>query len=85
MQTPEILRMLGQTGAQMPQLGQIKQMVGMLRSAGDPQALLRQMMQQNNPAMVRALDYIKQCGNDPKAAFEKLAAEKGISPADLGL
>ena len=43
------------------------------------------MMQQRNPAMMQALDYIRQHGNDPKAACEKLAAEKGIDLHDLGL
>ena len=59
-------------------------MIGMIRNAGNPQALMQQMMQ-NNPAMAQAFDYIKQNGGDPKAACEKLAAEKGISLKDLGL
>ena len=60
-------------------------MIGMMRNANDPQALLSQMMQQQNPGMMQALDYIKQNGGDPKAACEKLAAEKGINLKDLGL
>lgn len=46
---------------------------------------MQQMMQQNNPAFSQAMDYIRQHGGDPKAAFEALAAEKGINPADFGL
>lgn len=88
MQTPAILQMLsGQNTPllQTPQLGQLRQLVGMIRSAGNPQALLQQMMQQRSPQLVQAMDYIKQNGGDPKAACEKLAAEKGINLHDLGL
>lgn len=60
-------------------------MIGAIRNAHNPQALLQQMLQQNNPAFAQALDYVKQNGNDPKAAFEKLAKDRGINPAELGL
>lgn len=63
---------------------QIKQMIGMLRNMRNPQALLQQMMQ-NNPALSQAVEYIRANGGDPKQAFERLAAEKGVNPADLGL
>ena len=63
---------------------QIKQMIGMLRNMRNPQALLQQIMQ-NNPALSQAVEYIRANGGDPKQAFERLAAEKGVNPADLGL
>ena len=88
MQTPAILQMLsGQSTplSQMPQIGQLRQMIGMIRNAGDPQAFLTQMMQQRNPQLMQAIDYVKQHGGDPKAACESLAKEKGISLHDLGL
>ena len=69
----------------MPHLGQLRQMIGMIKNAGNPQALMQQMMQQNNPAMSQAMQYIKDNGGDPKAACEKLASEKGINLQDLGL
>ena len=88
MALPQILQMLsGQTmsGSQaMPQLGQLRQMISMMKNAGNPQALMQQMMQ-NNPAMSQAMQYIKDNGGDPKAACEKLATEKGINLHDLGL
>lgn len=88
MAIPAILQMLGgqtgQTTQLSQQIGRIKQMIGMIRSASDPQALLSQMMQQN-PGMSQAMDYVRMHGNDPKAAFEALAKERGINPADLGL
>lgn len=69
----------------MPQLEQIKQvknMVGLLRNASNPDALLQMMIQQN-PQMQKAVDYIKSNGGDPKAAFEKLASENGIDPNQI--
>lgn len=83
MAIPAILQMLGQQSA--PQASQIRQMIGMLKGANNPQAMLAQMMQQRNPAMMQTLDYVKQHGGDPKAACEALAQEKGISLSDLGL
>lgn len=59
-------------------------MIGMIRNAGDPQALMRHMMQ-NNPGIAKAMDYVKQHGGDPKAACEALAKEKGFDLKDLGL
>ena len=82
MQQPAILQML--SGAQQSQgLVQIRQIVSQLRSLSNPPAALQQMMQQRNPAMMQALDYIKTHGNDPKAAFQSLAQEKGIDPAEI--
>lgn len=81
MQQPAILQML--SGAQSQGLGQIKQIVSQLRSLSNPQAALQQMMQQRNPAMMQALDYIRTHGNDPKAAFQSLAQERGIDPAEI--
>lgn len=80
MQQPAILQMLNSNG-----LGQIQQIVQQFRSLSNPQAALQQMMQQRNPAMMQALDYVRQHGNDPKAACEALAKEKGINLSDIGL
>ena len=88
MALPQILQMLsGQSTplSQTPQLGQLRQMISMMKNAGNPQALMQQMMQQNNPGLAKAMDYVKQHGNDPKAACEALAKEKGINLHDLGL
>lgn len=32
---------------------------------------------------MQAIDYVKQHGNDPKAAFEALAKERGIDPNEI--
>ena len=78
---PAILQMLN--GAQSQGLGQRQQIVSQLRSLSNPQAALQQMMQQRNPAMMQALDYIRAHGNDPKAAFQSLAQERGMDPAEI--
>ena len=89
MALPQILQMLsGQTmnaSQAMPQLGQLRQMVSMIKSAGNPQALMQQMMQQRSPQLAQALDYVKQHGGDARAACEALAKEKGINLHDIGL
>ena len=88
MALPAILQMLsGQSTplSQTPQLGQLRQMISMMKNAGDPQALFQQMMQQNNPGLAKAMDYVKQHGGDAKSACEALAKEKGINLHDLGL
>ena len=82
--TPQILQMLaGTSSPQAGPLAQIKQMIGALRSTANPQAILQQMIQQKNPALAQAVDYIRRAGGDPRAAFRKLAAEKGIDPGEV--
>jgi hypothetical protein len=78
---PAILQMLN--GSQNNGIAQIRQIVSQLRSLSNPQAALQQMMQQRNPAMMQALDYVRQHGNDPKAAFQYLAQERGMDPAEI--
>ena len=63
-------------------IGQIKQMMQMVRSAGNPQAMV-QNMAQNNPQMKQAIDFIKQNGNDPKKALYALAQQKGVDPDEI--
>ena len=88
MALPQILQMLSGQSTQLsqtPQLGQLRQMISMMKNAGNPQALMQQMMQQRSPQLAQALDYVKQHGGDPRAACEALAKEKGINLHDLGL
>ena len=78
MAIPAILQQLSSTQTPLPpQLRQLKQMLGMARNAGNPQALLQQMLQQN-PAMSQAMQYVQQMGGDPKAVAEQLARERGV-------
>ena len=58
-------------------------MIGALRNAGNPQAVLQQMMQQRSPQLAQAMDLIQRHGGDARAAFRQLAAEKGLSPEEI--
>jgi len=44
--------------------------------------LLNQMMGQN-PQIKQVMDYVNANGGDPKAAFYKMAQEKGVNPDDI--
>lgn len=73
------------SGAASPQSGiaQIRETVAKLRALKDPKAGMQMLMQQRNPGMAQAMDYIKQHGGDAKAAFEALAKERGLDPAEI--
>lgn len=81
MALPMILQQLG--NAPTDKLGQIKNAIGMLKASRNPQAMLQQMMSQNNPGMQKAMQYVQEHGGDPKAAFEALAKEQGIDPNEI--
>lgn len=63
-------------------LSQIKSMMNMVRSAGNPQAMLQSMVQ-NNPQMKQVMDLVSQAGGDPKTAFYRMAGEKGVDPDQI--
>lgn len=63
-------------------LNRIKEMANMLKSAGNPQALFQSMVQ-NNPQMQQVMTLINSLGGDPKAAFYKVAKEKGVNPEEI--
>lgn len=63
-------------------LSQIKSMMNMVRSAGNPQAMLQSMIQ-TNPQMRQVMNIVNQSGGDPRAAFYKLAQEKGVDPQQI--
>lgn len=74
--------MMGQLSKLNPQVSQLKQVVGAIRNAGNPQVMMMQMLQQN-PNYQKALDYIQQCGGDQQKAFYQMAREKGIDPEEV--
>lgn len=45
--------------------------------------MFAQMMQQRNPELMKAVNYVKEHGNDPKTALEELAKENGIDPSEI--
>ena len=64
-------------------IGQIKDFVSRLKGMSNPESMLQNMIAQRNPAMAKAIQYVNDCGGDAKAAFQKLAQEKGIDPAEI--
>lgn len=84
MSLPAILQQLGQnTLMQNPNLAQIQNLAQTIKNVKNPQAFLQQMLAQRNPQLQQAIDYVQKNGGDPKAAFQKLAAEKGIDPTEI--
>lgn len=77
--TNPMLKQLNQTN---PNLAGIKNLYNTIRSAGNPQMMLNQMMSQH-PQIKQVMDYVNANGGDPKAAFYKLAREKGVNPDDI--
>lgn len=71
---PEILRQLNGNN-----LGQIKNMMRLMRASRNPQAAVQELMR-SNPQMQQAALLIQQAGNDPKRAFYELARQKGADP-----
>ena len=54
----------------------------MLKNAGNPQAMINQMIR-SNPQIQEAQKIIDQNGGDPKATFYRLAQEKGVDPNEI--
>lgn len=63
-------------------LGQIKQMMNTIRSAGNPQAMMQNMLS-SNPRYKPVMDLIRQNGGDAKQAFYSVCQQKGINPQDV--
>ena len=76
---PQILQQLG-GGLNIPP--QIKQMIGMIKAAGNPQQLLNQLMA-TNPNMKQAMEIVRQYGGDANKAFYEIAKQKGIDPQEI--
>lgn len=76
-----IIQALG--GAQMPPIvGQIKNIMSMMRASQNPTAMLNSLIN-SNPQYKQALEYVNANGGDPKTAFYKLAEEKGVDPDQI--
>ena len=75
MNTPQILQQLGGRLTIPPQ---IRQMISMVKSAGNPQLMLNQLIQ-NNPQIMQI---VQKYGSADKA-FYAIAEEKGINPQEI--
>lgn len=61
----------------------ILQMIGNRNSSPNLSMQAQQMIQNNDPAMAQAINYVKQNGGNPKTALLKLMNERGVSPAAI--
>ena len=62
-----------------PMLSQARQMVQTIKSCGNPQAMVNQMISQNP----QVNQIINQYGGDPKTAFYKYAEANGVNPEEI--
>ena len=76
---PQILQQLG-GGLKIPQ--QVKQMIGMIKTAGNPQAMLNQLMM-TNPNMKQVMEIVGQYGGDSMKAFQATAEQMGVNPEEI--
>ena len=76
-----MLQALG-TAAPQGKFGQFKNMMQMIRSSGNPQAMMQQMMS-NNPQYQQAMQLVQQAGGDPKQAFYQMANQMGVNPDEI--
>lgn len=79
MAIPSVLMQLAKSN---PMMQQIKQMMTMVNSAQNPQAMLNQMMM-SNPHLKQAMDIVNQYGGDPEKAFRTVAEKNGLNPDDI--
>ena len=80
MAIPAILQQLGQ-GQTAPQQ-QLRQAFEAFRAMRDPNSALA-MLARQNPQYMQVQQLIAQSGGDARAAFYKLAQERGIDPAQV--
>ena len=81
MSLPPILQAL-QGKSNIGGLNQIRQMMDMVRSSGNPSAMISQLAQ-NNPQLQNVMQLVNQAGGDPKKAFYELAQQRGIDPNEI--
>lgn len=86
MSLPQILQHLNnQTSPSMQpdMLAGIKNTISVVKSIGSPEKVMEMLLQNQNPALAKAMDYIKQNGGDAESACKKLLQENGIDPAEV--
>ena len=78
---PAILQQLGRSN--MAQLAQpVRQMMSMVRTAQNPQAVLNQLIM-HNPQMKQVMEIVQKHGGDPMEALRKEAEAAGINPDEI--
>ena len=57
-------------------------MMNFIKSSGNPQAMLENLMQ-NNPNYQKVVQLVRDNGNDPKKAFYSYAQQLGVDPNEI--
>ena len=78
---PVILQQLGR-GQMVQTAAKIKQMMGMVKSAANPQQALN-MLAMNNPQMKQVMEIVDQYGGDSMKAFQEMAKQFGVDPEEI--
>lgn len=65
-----------------PQLNTLKQAMNMVRSAGNPQAMLQQVIA-GNPNYSKLQTILQQNNGDAKQAFYAIANQLGVDPNEI--
>ena len=81
MAIPAILQQLGK-GQMAQTAGKIKQMMGIVRAAKDPQQAIN-MLAMNNPQMKQVMDIVEQYGGDSMKAFHAMAEEMDVNADEI--
>ena len=79
MTMPGILLQLAKNN---PMIAKAKQMISMIQTAQNPQAMMNQMAQ-TNPQMKQVMDVINQHGGDIGKAVRTVAEQNGLKPEDI--
>ena len=65
-----------------PMMTQIKQMMNMVQTAQNPQAVINQLMM-SNPNMKQVMQIVQQYGGDANKAFYSMVEQQGINPQEI--
>lgn len=77
-----LYQQLNPTNLSNSNIGRVKQLMQMCKTAQNPQATLLSAINQN-PQMKSVLEMLQQSGGDAKTLFYKLAEQKGVNPDDI--
>lgn len=72
--------LMGMMGGNAPQQNSMMQMIGLLKNAGNPAAML-QNMAQSDPAIKKAMDMCQ--GKNPQQVFMEQCQAQGINPQSV--
>lgn len=72
--------LMGMLGGNAPAQNSMSQMIGMLKNAGNPAAML-QSMAQSNPDIKKAMDMCR--GKNPQQVFMEQCQVNGLNPQQI--